>query len=188
MNERLYLLKIQLRDIEPAIWRRFVVPISMYLDQLHHVIQAIMGWNDAHVHQFTFGRFKYKGTPDTYLDGVCGRYRLGDLAKRKGQIFSYVYDFGDCWDHELVLEDNRYINPELKTELVCLEGERACPPEDVGGFIGYENYCEALENPKDDTYQSYRETFGSNYDSEKFDIELINKYLMNNNGWLLEKN
>ena len=88
----------------------------------------------------------------------------------------------------LVLEDNRYINPELKTELVCLEGERYCLPEDIGGFIGYEKFCEALENPKDDTYQSYRDIFGSPYDIEKFDIELINKYLMNNNGWLLEKN
>ena len=120
------------------------------MDQLHHVIQVIMGWDDAHVHQFTFGCIKFQGNPDTYLDGVCGRYRLGDQTKRKGQIFSYVYDLGDCWDHELVLEDNRYINPELKTKLICLEGERACPPEYVGGVFGYENYCEALNNPDDE--------------------------------------
>jgi hypothetical protein len=96
MNERFYLLKIQLIDIEPAIWRRFVVPAGITLDRLHDVIQIIMGWTDSHMHEFTIGKKRYTEYPESKEDGlVCGRYRLGDLIKQKGRTFSYLYDFGD---------------------------------------------------------------------------------------------
>ena len=125
MNERFYLLKIQLLDIEPAIWRRFAVPASITLDRLHDVIQIIMGWTDSHLHEFTIGKKRYTEYPESKEDGlVCGKYRLGDLIKQKGRTFSYIYDFGDGWEHKLVLEESRYFNPELRTELACLEGER----------------------------------------------------------------
>jgi predicted metal-dependent hydrolase len=89
--------------------------------------------------------------PESKEDGLlCGRYRLGDLIKQKGRTFRYLYDFGDSWEHELVLEESRYFNPELRTELACLEGERACPPEDVGGIPGYFEFCNALKNPSHD--------------------------------------
>jgi len=114
MNERFYLLKIQLLDIEPAIWRRFVVPASI------DVIQIVMGWTDSHLHEFTIGNKRYTEYPESKEDGlVCGRYRLGDLIKQKGRTFSYLYDFGDSWEHEIVLEESRYFNPELRTELAC---------------------------------------------------------------------
>ena len=129
MNERSYLLKVQLLEIEPAIWRRFVVPASVTLDRLHDVIQVVMGWTDSHLHEFTIGSKRYTEYPESREEGLmCGRYRLGDLVKKKGRTFQYLYDFGDCWEHELVLEESRYINPELRTELACLEGARACPP------------------------------------------------------------
>ena len=96
MNERFYQLKIQLLDIEPAIWRRFVVPANITLDRLHDVIQVVMGWTDSHLHEFTIGNKRYTEYPESKEDGlVCGRYRLGDLIKQKGRIFHYLYDFNN---------------------------------------------------------------------------------------------
>jgi hypothetical protein len=184
MNERFYLLKIQLLDIEPAIWRRFVVPASITLDRLHDVIQIIMGWTDSHLHEFTIGNKRYTEYPESKEDGlVCGRYRLGDLIKQKGRTFRYLYDFGDSWEHELVLEESRYFNPELRTELACLECERACPPEDVGGIPGYFEFCNALKDPSHEEHESYMEWSGGDFDSERFDLELVNWELMKYLRW-----
>jgi hypothetical protein len=184
MNERFYLLKIQLLDIEPAIWRRFVVPANITLDRLHDVIQIVMGWTDSHLHEFTIGNKRYTQYPESKEDGlVCGRYRLEDLIKQKGRTFSYRYDFGDSWEHELVLEDSRYVNPELRTELACLEGERACPPEDVGGVHGYFEFYNALKDPSHEEHESSVEWSGGDFDSVRFDFELVNRELMKYLRW-----
>jgi len=184
MNERFYLLKIQLLDIEPAIRRRFVVPASITLDRLHDVIQIVMGWTDSHLHEFTIGKKRYTEYPESKEDGlVCGRYRLGDLIKQKGRTFRYLYDFGDSWEHELVLEESRYFNPELRTKLTCLDGERACPPEDVGGVPGYFEFCTALKDPTHEEHESYMEWSGGDFDSERFDSDSVNRELMKYLRW-----
>lgn len=184
MSERFYLLKIHLLDIEPAIWRRFVVPASITLDRLHDVIQIVMGWTDSHLHEFTIGNKRYTEYPESNEDGLaCGRYRLGDLIKQKGRTFRYLYDFGDSWEHELVLEESRYFNPELRTELACLDGQRSCPPEDVGGVPGYFEFLNALKDPNHEEHESYTEWSGGNFDSERFDPELINWELMKYLRW-----
>lgn len=184
MNERVYLLKIGLLDIEPAIWRRFVVPANITLDRLHDVIQIVMGWTDSHLHAFTIGNKRYTEYPESKEEGlVCGRYRLGDLIKLKGRTFRYLYDFGDCWEHELVLEESRYFNPELRTELACLEGEGACPPEDVGGEPGYYEFCKALKDPSHEAHESYMEWSGGNYASEGFDADAVDLELMKYLRW-----
>jgi len=184
MNERFYLLKIQLLDIEPAIRRRFVVPASITLDRLHDVIQIVMGWTDSHLHEFTIGKKRYTEYPESKEDGlVCGRYRLGDLIKQKGRTFRYLYDFGDSWEHELVLEESRYFNPELRTKLTCLDGERACPPEDVGGVPGYFEFCTALKDPTHEEHESYMEWSGGDFDSERFDSDSVNWELMKYLRW-----
>jgi len=184
MNERFYLLKIHLLDIEPAIWRHFVVPASITLDRLHDVIQIVMGWTDSHLHEFTIGNKRYTEYPESKEDGLaCGRYRLGDLIKQKGRTFRYLYDFGDSWEHELVLEESRYFNPDLRTELVCLDGQRACPPEDVGGVPGYFEFLNALKDPNHEEHESYTEWSGGNFDSDRFDPESINWELMKYLRW-----
>ncbi|NQS72364.1 MAG: plasmid pRiA4b ORF-3 family protein [Desulfobulbaceae bacterium] len=184
MSERFYLLKIQLLDIEPAIWRRFIVPASITLDRLHDVIQIVMGWTDSHLHEFTIRNKRYTEYPESKEDGLaCGRYRLGDLIKQKGRTFSYLYDFGDGWKHELVLEESRYFNPELRTELACLDGQRSCPPEDVGGVPGYFEFLHALKDPNHEEHESYTEWSGGNFDSERFDPEWINWELMKYLRW-----
>ena len=102
MSGRCYLLKIRRLAIEAEIWRRFVVPAGITLDRLHDVIQIMMGWKDSHLYQFTISRKHYTENPESKEDGLeCGKYRLMDLIKQKGRTFSYLYDFGDSWEHEV---------------------------------------------------------------------------------------
>ena len=184
MNKRLYLLKIRLLEIEPEIWRRFVVPAGITLDRLHDIIQIVMGWTDSHLHEFTIGKKRYTEYPESKEDGLeCGRYRLGDLIKQKGRTFNYLYDFGDSWEHEVILEDSRYFNPELQSALECLDGARACPPEDVGSIPGYYEFCKALKDPYHEEYESYMQWCGGEYDSEKFNTDEVNWELMKYLRW-----
>ncbi|MCB2181514.1 MAG: plasmid pRiA4b ORF-3 family protein [Desulfobulbaceae bacterium] len=184
MKERFYLLEIELIDIEPSIWRRFVVPAGITLDRLHDVIQIVMGWTDSHLHEFTIGKKCYTEYPESKEDGLeCGKYRLGDLIKQKGGEFFYHYDFGDGWKHRLVLEENRYPVSTSEAELMCLEGERACPPEDVGGVPGYFEFCNALKDPNHEEHKSFMEWSGGDYDSERFDSESVNWELMKYLRW-----
>ncbi len=179
MNERMYLMKIQLLDIEPPIWRRFVVPASITLDRLHDVIQIVMGWADSHLHMFVVGNKRFSEYPESKDDGLeCGKYRLGALVKRKGRAFRYLYDFGDGWEHELILEESRYVNSGLIMPLFCLEGERACPPDDVGGVPGYFEFCSALKDPAHEDHESCMEWSGGKYDSERFEVDFINWQLL----------
>lgn len=184
MSERFYLLEIQMVDIEPAIWRRFVVPASITLDRLHDVIQIVMGWTDSHLHEFTIGKKSYTEFPESKEEGLeGGKYRLGDLIKQKGRTFRYLYDFGDGWDHQVSLVNSRYFNPEQQVELTCIEGERACPPEDVGGVPGYDEFCKALKDPNHEEHESYMKWSGGNYDSERFETDVINWELMKYLRW-----
>ncbi len=184
MAARYYLLKIRLLDIEPEIWRRFVVPSSITLDRLHDVIQIVMGWTDSHLHEFKIGKKRYTEYPQYEDDGLeCGKYRLGDLIKQKNRIFDYMYDFGDDWQHELILEANRYFNPQENFEVTCVGGERACPPEDVGGTMGYFEFCEAISDPAHEEHEGYVEWLGRDFEIERFNIDEVNLELMKYQRW-----
>jgi len=176
----MYLLKIVLLDIEPDIWRRFMVPGSITMDRLHDVIQIVMGWTDSHLHEFTISKKRYTEYPEEEEHGLeCGRYRLGDLIKQNGRKFNYLYDFGDSWLHKVTLEDSRYSNSKLRFPIACLEGARACPPEDVGSIPGYYEFCKILKDPDHPEHESYKTWvsgfYGHNgeFDSEAFDIERV---------------
>lgn len=184
MSERMYLLKVRLLDIEPEIWRRFVVPASITLDRLHDVVQIVMGWTDSHLHEFSIGKKRYTEYPQEREDGQeCGKYRFGDLVKQKNRKILYLYDFGDSWMHELILEENRYFNPRLQQDIVCLDGTRACPPEDVGGIPGYFDFCSALADPGHEDHERLMEWSGGHYDSEEFDADMVNWELMKYLRW-----
>jgi hypothetical protein len=188
MNDRLYLLTIELIDIEPKIWRQFVVPGSITLDRLHDVIQIVMGWKDYHLHDFVIGKKRYTENPETKDDGAAeGLFRLVDLVKLKGRTLRYLYDFGDGWEHEITVEDSRYWNPQLQAPVTCLDGVRACPPEDIGGVPGYYDFCQAVLDPGHEDHEHltewyagfpwYNGAFNSEaYDKEKVNAELL-KYL-----------
>lgn len=190
MNDRLYLLTIELLGIEPKIWRQFVVPAGISLDRLHDVIQIVMGWKDYHLHDFTIGSKRYTEDPEQKEDGAPeGKYRLVDLVKQKGRTFRYLYDFGDDWQHEITIDDSRYWNPQLQAQVECLAGARACPPEDVGGVPGYFDFCRALLDPAHKDHAGYLEWYAgfpwysSTFHSESFDLDTVNSSLMTYLRW-----
>ncbi|MDX9789174.1 MAG: plasmid pRiA4b ORF-3 family protein [Desulfobacterales bacterium] len=178
MKVKRYLLKIKLDEIDPEIWRHFVVPAYITLDRLHDIIQIVMGWTDSHLYEFIIGKKRFTEFPESKEDGFeSGKYRLGDLIKLKGRTFDYRYDFGDNWVHEVTIEDNRYANPDLQSEVECLDGAKACPPEDIGGVLGYGEFCEAMKDSSHEAHEGVLEWNGGPYDSEEFSIEDINEEL-----------
>lgn len=184
MEERNYLLRISLMDIDPEIWRRFVVPGNITLDRLHDVIQIVMGWEDYHLFDFRIGKKRYTEHPESRDDGVeCGRHRLVDLIKQKGREFFYTYDFGDNWEHRLVVEDSRVEVPDMRFPLICIDGARACPPEDVGGPYTYPEFLAAMKDPEDERHQEYLDWIGGEFDEEGFERDLVNYQLMKFQRW-----
>lgn len=172
-------LKITLAEIEPEIWRRVAVPADYTLAGLHAVIQATMGWDNHHVHQFVIG-YTYYGIPDptyqytgpTILEE--GNYKLADLVSERDQ-FTYVYDLGDNWLHVIQVEQIRPAK-DKETLPACLAGDRACPPEDCGGPYGYPELLEALADPDHDEHE-HLATWVGDFDPEVFDLNLANKRL-----------
>lgn len=168
MARQIYQLKITLGDVMPPIWRRVLVPGGYTLDRLHRVIQHAMGWQDYHLHSFEISGHQY-GEPDpdgelALLDELDARL---DAVTGKGGQFGYTYDFGDWWEHEILVEDVFPAEPGERYP-VCVDGERACPPEDVGGPRAYLELIEALPNLEHPRHVAWREWLGRRYDPETF--------------------
>ena len=172
-------LRITLRRIHPPIWRRILVPNDLPLGELHYVVNRVMGWDNSHMHAFSIGRNQYAGTETVEACGPPIRHEdsitLAALIKRKGQEFEYKYDFGDCWEHEIKVENVLPWDPDLRVP-VCLAGERACPPEDCGGVGGYDHVLYALRNPDEPKLAEFRQWIGE-FDPEAFDLERTNSNL-----------
>jgi hypothetical protein len=187
MKQNFYLIKIEMMEIEPAVWRRFVVPAEISLDRLHDVIQIVMGWKDSHLHEFNFGKRRYVENiaeefddRETFLEA---NVRLSANFTKKGDSCVYVYDFGESWVHRLTLENANYKLREDDCEISCLEGERACPPEDVGGPPGYEDFCKAIKSPRNKQHTAMVawstgvQPTAKKFDPEYFDVDAINETL-----------
>lgn len=175
----LFQFKITLLDIKPAIWRRIQVT-DCTLDVYHLYIQAAFGWWNYHLHQFEIDGVRY-GPPepegmDIGLEMADeSETALGDLlpkTKRKAR-WIYEYDFGDGWRHEVVFEGFPPVDPKAKYPQ-CLEGERACPPEDCGGPWGYVDYLAALADPHHEQHDELLEWRGP-FDPEAFDARQATK-------------
>ena len=174
-------LKVTLQEVEPAVWRRIQVRRQVRLDRLHLIIQAAMGWTNSHLHEFVIQGQRYRDVEqmDEDIDepGVKDEqeFRLKKLVY-EGDVFEYEYDFGDCWQHEIIVE--KVMEPEAGVKYPrCLAGERACPPEDCGGLGGYEELLEVLADPGHEDYEHYRGWVGKDFDPERFDLEKINGFL-----------
>jgi Plasmid pRiA4b ORF-3-like protein len=178
-------IHVALNDITPPVWRRLIVPLATTLAELHLIIQAAFGWTDAHLHEFEIGGLRYGNTtvatPDEPEDlGTtfeASDVRLRDFSRKPGTAFAYIYDFGDHWVHTVTLEKLAAISPAPKTA-VCVEGARCCPPEDVGGSGGYEEFLRVLFNPDDDERDEQKHMkrwSGGKFDPEKFDIAKTDK-------------
>ena len=177
-GEPILQVKVTLSDVEdPVVWRRVLIPAAIRLDKLHDVIQGAMGWQNYHLHAFWVGDVAYGTDPEDelgYRDET--KVRLGDVAD-VGDRIGYQYDFGDDWQHELLIEA-RADAEAGRTYPVCLEGEGACPPEDCGGSPGYERLKEILADPSDEEHDELKTWAESQlrgeFDPARFDLATAN--------------
>ena len=178
-TEPVYQLKISLKAIEPPIWRRVRVPGWILLPRLHMVIQKVMGWRDAHLHEFIIRNVHY-GEPEPdephYEVEPERNFSLREVAPLASLRFEYVYDLGDGWLHDVLVEQIDLRAEPLRSP-VCLDGERACPPEDCGGFPGYEELLEILRDPDHPEHEERVDWLGGRFDSEAFDLAAVNRRL-----------
>jgi len=175
-------LKITLDNLSPDIWRRVLVPDTITLTKLHQVIQIAMGWENAHLHEFEFDGQRY-GEPDPDWDLSFNTITSEKRVKLKNCLvgikrFKYLYDFGDNWEHTIVLEKSLPDDPALTTPL-CLDGNGACPPEDVGGIYGYSDFLEIISDPKNPQREEMLIWFcADDFDPDYFDILKTNQRLL----------
>lgn len=179
----IYQIKITLIDSKPPIWRRLLISSETTLNKLHDIIQVAMGWTDSHLHAFRINGEEFSA-PMPYDPGHLAemgmksthRKKLSTLVTGKGDTFFYDYDFGDDWRHQIIVEE--VLPPDPKQPLpVCIEGKRACPPEDVGGIWGYDDFLEAIGNPNHPEHEMYVDWAGEDFDPEAFDVAEVNSEL-----------
>lgn len=180
MSEHIARTRVALYDIKPEIWRRVEVPLDLSLKGLHDVIQAVMGWQDCHLFEFTIGEKVY-GLPDPEWDH--GRkVRQAKLAKLESFIaqgvrtFDYVYDMGDNWQHAITVETVALADPNQKYPCF-IDGERHAPPEDVGGTPGYYEFLETVSNPRHPGNRRMLEWFGGPFDPDDIDTSSLRQRL-----------
>ncbi len=174
----IYQLKVTLKDSHPAVWRRIQVADNIVLPQLHGVLQLAMGWTNSHLHSFQVGEQTFaKPSPEDYIPVVDYRtVRLNQIAPKAKDRFAYLYDFGDSWVHEIVVE--KILPPDEKVEYPrCLDGRRACPPEDVGGVWGYADFVKAFRNSRHPEHDEMLQWVGGAFDPEQFDLNGVNGML-----------
>ncbi len=177
-SKRVHQLKVVLRGARPPIWRRLQVPSDITLAELHRVVQVAMGWQDYHLHQFEIAGVTY-GVDDGEGWGPAPederRTRLDRVADT-GTRFAYEYDFGDSWEHAIMVEE--VLDAEEATAYpVCIAGKRACPPEDCGGVWGYEEFLAAVADPNHEEHDALLEWAGGQFDPELLDLAAVNRAL-----------
>jgi hypothetical protein len=168
MIEPIARIKIELRDIKPKIWRRVDVPLSTTLMGLHDIIQVAMGWNDSHLFEFQIGDKVYSEPyPDDELyerkifkaKGI----RLKSLVDRGVEKFLYIYDLGDYWRHDIIIE-SVYDGKEDVEYPVFVDGGKRCPPDDVGGPPGFMDFLEAVMDKTHEEHRRMIEWYGGPFD------------------------
>jgi hypothetical protein len=181
----LFQLKVTLEGIRPSIWRRLQVPGEANLGWLHAVLQVAMGWTNSHLHQFHIGNqtcsdpaFELNELEDDPPVLDERKTILRNVAPRAGHMLGYEYDFGDSWEHAIVVEQVlSSSDPVASKTAICLEGARACPPEDCGSVTGYAKLLKVLRNPKHKEHKAMKEWLGSPFDPEAFDAAAVNVWL-----------
>jgi hypothetical protein len=197
-----YQLKVTLKGMRPPVWRRVVVPGRFDLEELHWVIQIAMGWTNSHLHQFVFKVPREAPRPSDMSRWMAGEFAIRLSAIRGERVFSdpsfelediedeakvsldelslserdkfrYEYDFGDGWDHDVLVEKIAPIERSA-TYPRCLAGRRRCPPEDCGGPWGYGEMLEALGDPAHERHREFVEWIGGDFDPERFDLAAVN--------------
>ena len=186
--QEIYQLKVTLRYTRPPIWRRLLVPAGMTLEVLHDILQAAMGWYDSHLHEFSIGQNRF-GKPDPQ-DDLMGlpavvnestAYLFMVLGKARAKAI-YTYDFGDSWEHMIVVEKVLPPDPGVAYP-ICVGGKLQCPPEDCGGIPGYYNLLEAIRDPAHKEHEDMLDWVGGSYDPEAFSVDDVNRGLAHLQQW-----
>lgn len=176
----IFQLKITLIDSKPPIWRRILVSNDITLDKLHLVIQISMGWTNSHLHQFISNNVFYGIKDDDFGFDMDikneEKYKLNQLLKSEKDTIKYEYDFGDSWEHNVLLEKILPFKTDHKIPC-CTKGKRACPPEDCGGIWGYEDLIDIINSSEHPEHENMMEWLAGEFDSEAFDIEQTNETL-----------
>lgn len=173
-----YQLKVTLLGLRPPIWRRLLVKSDTRLDALHDILQIAMGWTDSHLHQFIADE-TYYGLPhpgDFYEVKDERKVRLDQLLKAPNDKMGYEYDFGDSWEHLILLEKILPAEEGVRYPLL-VAGKRAGPPEDVGGVFGYAEFLDAIRDPSHPEHEEYLDWVGDEFDPEALDLEEANRML-----------
>jgi hypothetical protein len=166
-------LRIELRHTDPLIWRQIEAPTSITLKVLHDIIQAVMGWCDCHLWEFTIGKQRY--VPPMLMDDTWGtvpliaaeKVRLRDVLKPRKTVIDYLYDMGDSWEHRLTVTGVRAGEPGVSYPRY-IGGERNGPPEDCGGIPGFYQLLEALADPAHPDH-AFLKQWAGDYDPDTFD-------------------
>jgi len=174
----IYQLKVSLKGFRPLVWRQFRIVSTDNLEDLHIALQIVMGWTNSHIHEFVMGWDRYGMPDEEFRSDVLDEadFRLDQVLKQEKDKLLYIYDFGDSWEHDVVLEKIVPFEPGIALP-VCLKGSRACPPEDVGGLPGYEMFLEAITDPSHPECEEMLEWIGDDFDPEHFDLAETNDLL-----------
>lgn len=183
-NVPIYQLKVVLLGTEPPVWRRLQVPGNAKLDWLHAVLQVAIGWTNSHLHAFQVGEDRYSDTRVHFAEFEGDpeileerKFALREIAPSEQDAFNYEYDFGDSWEHEITVEKILLLDAAAAKTAHCLDGARACPPEDCGGIWGYANLLKILKNRKHPEHKSMKEWISRPFDAAAFDVAKTNFWL-----------
>jgi hypothetical protein len=182
--EDFFQINISLNYSNPTIWRQIHLHKSHTFFELHHIIQITMGWHNYHMYEFNVEGYRIGAIyEDEKVDGFdnnnlldSATTKLCDVVSSVGDVIKYEYDFGDSWEHTIVVEAFLIASSE-RAYPMCIAGEMACPPEDSGGIYGHYSNLEILKDKKHPHYKQTKIWMPRGYNPDKFNIDKINKKL-----------
>lgn len=182
---RQLVLRVVLVHSKPVIWRRIVIPEAFTLEQLHRVVQLAFLWLDYHLYEFRIGGRRFERPEAESAGEVAADVTLTSLKLTKGARFTYLYDFGDDWEHEITVEAADPLANADGFEWLprILGGERAGPPEDVGGMPGYMDFLAVLKDPAHPEHAERREWAPPGFDPAQFDVAAADHALTLTSAW-----
>jgi hypothetical protein len=168
-------MRIELRDVTPVVWRRLQVPDGITMADLAEILLLAMGWSNVHLHLFEVGDESYGAADeDAEEDEIDESSVIVSEVLEDHDQFDFEYDLGDGWGHDVVIEERSASTVDVA---LCTAGENACPPEDVGGPGGYEDFLEAIADPAHAEHDEYLEWVGGSFDPGLFDLAELNEKL-----------
>ena len=197
---RAYMIKVELKDSEPLIYRRVIVPSDINFEKLHKIIQISMGWNNSYLYDFNIKEENLRITCDKEAISEYEFYSklklnekndphgfIKNMLKIKPKLSSevsiyyyldkfnkveYIYDFGDYWKHDIIVEE--IIEDYIYEYPKCIESEGNCPPEDIGGVEEYMEFLEVINDKNHPDYENVALWASKQNYKEVFDIESVN--------------